>query len=105
MDRKKELVFKYFDMVFRGYKKHGRRPVDMKSPHVLFEYKNDNGRVGFEYSTWSRFVKFDESDFNTAKNVFGIKSSKLEKICLDYVADKFNDPTILKTFFMVRTLN
>lgn len=105
MDRKKELVFKYFDMVFRGYKKHGRRPVGMPSQYVLFEYKNDDGRVGFDYDSFSRFVKFNESDFNTAKNMFGIKSSKLDKYCLEYVADKFNDPTILKTFFMVRTLN
>jgi hypothetical protein len=105
MDRKKELVFKYFDMVFRGYEKHGRRPVGMSSQHALFEYKNDNGRVGFEYNTWSRIVKFNESDFYTAKNMFGIKSSKLDKYCLEYVADKFNDPTLLKTFFMVRTLN
>jgi hypothetical protein len=105
MDRKKQLIFKYFDMTFRGYKKHGRRPVNMKSPHVLFEYMDDNGRTAFEYNTEKDEIKFDYDDFYTAKNMFGIFIADLVDICKEYVAYKLDDPKLASAIMFVRNLN
>ena len=105
MDRKKQLLFKYFDMTFRGYEKHGRRPVRMPYPNVLFEYMDDNGRTAFEYNTERDEIRFDFNDFYTAKNMFGMSIGNLADICKEYVADKFNEPSVLKSNFFTRRLN
>jgi hypothetical protein len=105
MDRKKQLIFKYFDMAFRGYKKHGRRPVNMTSPHVLFEYKNDDGRTAFEYNTEKDEIRFDYDDFYTAKNMFSIFIADLVDICKEYVAYKLDNPKAINTTFFTRNLN
>jgi hypothetical protein len=105
MDRKKELIFKYFDMTYRGYEKHGRRPVNMKSPHVLYEYMNDDGRVAFEYNTESESIRFDIGDFKTAKSMFGMYEEALSHICKEYVANKFGEPNSPYINLFVRYLN
>ncbi len=92
-------------MTYKGYKKHGRRPVRMPYPHVLFEYKNDDGRTSFEYNTEKDEIKFDYDDFYTAKNMFGIFISDLVDICKEYVADKLDEPKAIKTTFFTRNLN
>ena len=91
-------------MTFRGYKKHGRRPVNMKSPHVLFEYMDDNGRTAFEYNTEKDEIKFDYDDFYTAKNMFGIFIADLVDICKEYVAYKLDDPILASAIMFVRNL-
>jgi hypothetical protein len=101
----KKLVFKYFDMVFSGYKKHGRRPVGMRAPDVLFEYMDGNGLTSFEYDTHSKFLKFNEDDFYTAQRMFGVDMEEMEDICQDYIADKFNEPMLSKKMFLIRNLN
>ena len=105
MDRKKQLLFKYFDMTFRGYEKHGRRPVNMRPPHVLYEYMDKDGRTAFEYDTEEESIRFDFNDFYTAKNMFGMSIGNLADICKEYVADKFNEPLALKSNFFTRRLN
>jgi hypothetical protein len=105
MDRKKQLIFKYFDMTYKGYKKHGRRLVNMTSPHVLFEYKNDDGRTSFEYDTERESIRFDYDDFYTAKNMLGMSIPDLVDICKEYVSIKFNEPSALKSTFFTRGLN
>tara|TARA_R110000868_G_scaffold168585_3_gene403366 strand:+ start:3020 stop:3343 length:324 start_codon:yes stop_codon:yes gene_type:complete len=107
MDRKKQLVFKYFDSVFRGYKKHGRRPATMRSPHVLFSFDSveKNGRTAFEYDTEEEVIRFDYDDFQTTKNIFGVDESVLTDICKEYVADKLNQPSALNTTFNLWSLN
>ena len=105
MDKKKRLVFNYFDMVFSGYKKHGRRPVTMRSPHVLFEYMDNNGRTAFEYDTEIKVIRFDHNDFYTTKHMLGIHIPELSDICKEYVANKFDDTPILNATLFVRTLN
>jgi hypothetical protein len=100
MDRKKRLIFKYFDMTYKGYKKHGRRPVNMTSPHVLFEYKNDDGRTAFEYNTEKDEIRFDYGDLNTAKNMFGIFIADLADICKEYVAYKLDEPKASYSIFI-----
>ena len=103
MDKKKRLVFNYFDTIYSGYKKHGRRPVTMVSPNVLFEYKNEDGNVAFEFNTQS--IRFDYKDFYTTKNMLGIHIPELSDICKEYVVNKFDDPSILNATLFVRTLN
>ena len=105
MDRKKQLIFKYFDMTFRGYKKHGRRPVNMKSPHVIFEYMNDDGHTAFEYNTEKDEIRFDYDDFNTAKNMFGVFIADLVDICKEYVAYKLDNPNLINSLLFTRKLN
>lgn len=107
MDRKKQLVFKYFDTVFSGYKKHGRRPVNMSPPHVLFSFDSmgDNGVTAFEYDTEGRSIRFNYDDFYSAKNMFGITVGDLVDMCKEYVANKFDKPEALKTTFFPRRLN
>jgi hypothetical protein len=105
MDRKKQLIFKYFDMTFRGYKKRGSRPVTMMSPHVLYEYKNDDGRIGFEYNTERESIRFDIGDFNTTKNMFGMYTDDLTRICKEYVFNKFDEPKSPYVTLFVRNLN
>ncbi len=92
-------------MTFRGYKKHGRRPVNMKAPHVLYEYKNDDGRTSFEYDTERESIRFDYDDFYTAKNMLGMSIPDLVDICKEYVSIKFNEPSALKSTFFTRGLN
>ena len=92
-------------MTFRGYKKHGRRPVNMKSPHVLYEYKDDDGRTAFEYNPEKEEIRFDYNDFYTAKNMFGIFISDLVDICKEYVAHKLDEPKAVFTSFFARPLN
>lgn len=104
MDKKKRLVFNYFDMIYSGYKKHGSRPVTMESPNVLFEYKNEDGNVAFEFNTQTQSIRFDYNDFYTAKNMLGIYIPELSDICKEYVANKFDEPSALKSTFFARTL-
>jgi hypothetical protein len=101
----KKLVFKYFDMVFSGYKKHGRRPVRMPYPHVLFEYMNGDGRIGFVYDNQEESIRFDYDDFYTAKNMLSISIPDLVDICKEYVANKFDEPKSVYTTFFTRKLN
>jgi hypothetical protein len=105
MNRKKELIFKYFDMTYKGYKKRTRRPVTMMSPHVLYEYMNDDGRIAFEYNTESEAIRFDISDFKTAKSMFGMYEEALIYICKEYVANKFGEPNSPYMNLFVRDLN
>ena len=105
MDRKKELIFKYFDMTYKGYEKRSRRPVTMMSPHVLYEYMNDDGRIAFEYNTESEAIRFDIDDFKTAKNIFGMYEEALIHICKEYVATKFGEPKSPYMNLFVRNLN
>ena len=105
MDKKKRLVFNYFDMIYSGFKKHGRRPVRMPYPHVLFEYKNEDGNVAFEFNTESDVIRFDIGDFITAKRMFGIYEEELANICKEYVANKFGEPSILNSTLFIRNLN
>lgn len=95
MDKKKRLVFNYFDMIYSGYKKSGRRPVGMSSPNVLFEYKNDKGRVGFEFNTETEILNFNNRDFYTGIHMFGFTTSEFANICKEYAADKFDKTVIL----------
>jgi|LakMenE01Jun11ns_1017448.scaffolds.fasta_scaffold9918169_2 hypothetical protein len=105
MDKIKRLVFKFFDSVFRGYEKHGRRAINMKAPHVLFEYMNGDGRVAFHYDTETEIIVFNSDDFGTAKNMFGIGIPELVDICKEYVADKFGQPNLLSTLLYIQELN
>jgi hypothetical protein len=105
MDRKKQIVFRYFDMIYNGYKKRTRRPIHMMSPHVLYEYMNDDGHVAFEYNTESESIRFDIGDFTTAKNMFGMYEEGLIPICKEYVADKFDQPKLTKSRFYIADLN
>jgi hypothetical protein len=105
MDRKKELIFKYFDMTYKGYKKRTRRPVRMPYPNVLYEYMNDDGRIAFEYDTESDAIRFDIGDFRTAKNIFGMYEEGLIHICKEYVANKFGEPKSPYINLFVRDLN
>lgn len=92
-------------MVFSGYKKHGRRPVTMRAPDVLFEYMDNNGHTAFEYDTHSKFLKFNKDDFYSAQKMFGVDIEEMEDICQDYIADKFNEPMLSKKMFLIRDLN
>ena len=92
-------------MVFSGYKKHGRRPMTMRYPHVLFEYKNDDGRIGFVYDNEEESIQFDYDDFYTAKNMLSISIPDLVDICKEYVANKFDEPKSGYTTFFTRRLN
>lgn len=105
MDKMKQIVFNYFDMIFSGYKKYGRRPVGMRPPYVLFEYMDKNGHTAFEYDTEKESIRFDFDDFYTSKNMFGISIGDLTDICKEYVADKFNEPSASKSNFFARKLN
>lgn len=104
-DKKKQLVFKYFDMIFSGYKKHGRRPMSMSSPYVLFEYKNEDNQIGFVYDTEQESIRFNYNDFYTVKNMFGIGIPVLVDICKEYAANKFDNPGALSTTLFTRPLN
>ena len=101
----KKLVFKYFDMVFSGYKKHGRRPVRMPYPHVLFEYMNDDGRIAFNYNTEREIILFDYDDFYMARNMFGMYIPELSDICKEYVTNKFGEPNSSYITIHLRNLN
>lgn len=104
MDKKKQLVFKFFDTIYSGYKKHGRRTIDMSSPNVLFEYKNGEGRVAFSYNTEWDIINFQYTDFYTAVNMLGISISDMSDICREYVADKFNNPSASNSTFYPRNI-
>ena len=105
MSRKKELVFRYFDSIFSGYEKHGRRPINMRSPHVLYEYMDKNGFTVFEYNTEDQSIRFNYEDFYSAKNMFGVTVGDLTDMCKEYVANKFDKPEALTTTFFPRRLN
>jgi hypothetical protein len=104
MDKKKRLVFNYFDMIYSGYKKHGRRPVRMSYPNVLFEYKNDEGRVAFEFNTATQILNFNNKDFYTGLNMLGLITSEFANICKEYAADKFDNPSVSKSSFYVKII-
>jgi hypothetical protein len=104
MNKKKNLVFRYFDTIFSGYKKHGRRPVYMESPHVLYEYKNNDGRVAFEYDTEGEIINFQKDDFYTAHNMLGVSISDMMDLCREYVAEKFDRPDSLTATFYSRVI-
>ena len=105
MDRKKQLIFKYFDMTYKGYEKRTRRPVRMPYPNVLYEYKNDNGRVAFDYDTETEIINFNSDDFGIVKNMFSISIPELVSICKEYVADKFDQPKLTNSRFYITDLN
>ena len=95
----KRLVFNYFDTIYSGYKKFGRRPVYMDPPYVMIDYKNNEGRVAFEFNTETNVLNFDNKDFYTATSMMGIPTSDMAKICKEYAADKLNNPSILNAVF------
>jgi len=99
MDKKKRLVFNYFNMIYSGYEKSGKRPVGMSSPNVLFEYKNDEGRVGFEFNTETQILNFNNKDFYIATSMLGLSTSDMAEICKEYAADKLNKPSVLNAIF------
>ena len=101
----KKLVFKYFDMIYTGYEKHARRPIDMMPSRVLFEYMNDNGRVAFDYDTETEIINFNSDDFGIVKNMFSISIPELVSICKEYVADKFDQPKLTNSRFYITDLN
>jgi hypothetical protein len=101
----KKLVFKYFDMIYTGYEKHARRPIDMMPSRVLFEYMNNDGRIAFNYNTERETIVFDYDDFYGAKNMFGITVGDLVDMCKEYVTNKFNEPMLSKKMFLIRKLN
>ena len=105
MNSVKQLVFRYFDMVLKGYEKHGRRAINMRAPHVLLEYMNDNGRVVFDYDTSTQIINFNGEDFGTVKNMFSLEIPELVSICKEYVADKFDQPKLSKSRFYITDLN
>ena len=105
MNNIKQLVFRYFDMVLKGYEKHGRRAINMWAPHVLFEYMNGDGRVVFDYDTETEIINFNGDDFGTVKNMFSISIPELVSICKEYVADKFDQPKLTKSRFYIADLN
>jgi len=77
----------------------------MRYPHVLFEYKNDDGRIGFVYDNEEESIQFDYDDFYTAKNMLSISIPDLVDICKEYVANKFDEPKSGYTTFFTRRLN
>lgn len=105
MNSVKQLVFRYFDMVLKGYEKHGRRAINMRAPHVLLEYMNNNGRVVFDYDTSTQIINFNGDDFGTVKNMFSLTIPELVSICKEYVADKFDQPKLSNSRFYITDLN
>lgn len=105
MNKKTKNVFKYFDLVLKGYEKHGRRAINMRAPRVLFEYMNDNGRVAFDYDTETEIINFNSDDFGIVKNMFSISIPELVSISKEYVADKFDQPKLTKSRFYIADLN
>jgi hypothetical protein len=99
MDKKKRLVFNYFDTIYSGYKKSGSRPIYMGTPHVLFSYKNNDGRVAFEFNTKTNVLNFDNKDFYIATSMLGLSTSDMAEICKEYAADKLNKPSVLNAIF------
>jgi hypothetical protein len=97
MDKKKRLVFNYFDTIYSGYKKSGRRPVRMPYPNVLFEYKNEDGNVAFEFNTSTQILNFNNKDFYTGLNMLGLTTSEFANICKEYASDKFDEISILRS--------
>jgi len=79
--------------------------MPMRYPHVLFEYKNDDGRIGFVYDNEEESIQFDYDDFYTAKNMLSISIPDLVDICKEYVANKFDEPKSGYTTFFTRRLN
>lgn len=104
MGKTKNLVFKFFDTIFSGYNKQGRRPVYMDFPYVLYEYKNNDGLVSFQYSDDVEVLQFDNGSYYTVKNMFGLKDDELVDICKDYASIKFRIPTILDAHFATHNL-
>jgi hypothetical protein len=105
MNSVKQLVFRYFDMVLKGYEKHGRRAINMRAPHVLLEYMNGDGRVVFDYDTSTEIINFNGDDFGIVKNMFSLTIPELVSICKEYVADKFGKPNLLTTLLYIQELN
>jgi hypothetical protein len=77
----------------------------MKSPHVLFEYMDDNGRTAFDYDTERESIQFDYGDFYTAQKMFGVSIPDLVDICKEYVANKFDIPKAANSSFLPKRLN
>jgi len=101
----KKLVFKYFDMIYTGYEKHARRPIDMMPSRVLFEYMNDDGRIAFKYNTERETIVFDYDDFYMARNMFGMYIPELSDMCKEYVTNKFGKPNSSYITIHLRNLN
>jgi len=76
----------------------------MESPHVLFEYKNEDGRVAFEYDTEGEIIHFQKDDFYTAHNMIGVSISDMVDLCREYVAEKFDRPDSLTATFYSRVI-
>ena len=105
MNNMKQFVFRYFDMVLKGYEKHGRRAINMRAPHVLLEYMNNNGRVVFDYDTSTEIINFNGDDFGIVKNMFSLTIPELVSICKEYVADKFDQPKLSNSRLYITDLN
>lgn len=99
MNKLQQLVFEYFDLTYSRYKKSGRRPVYMESPYVILEYRNDEGRVAFEYNTESNVLNFNSKDFYFVTNMFGLSTFDMANICKEYAYTKLNNPNILTSVF------
>lgn len=108
MDKRKQLIIKFFDSVFSGFVKSGARPVGMTIPHVLFRYMESKdpvkGKIGFTYNTELETLTFDYNTFYMAKNMFGISIPDLFDICKEYAIDKFETPEINRAVFYTKTL-
>lgn len=108
MDKRKQLIIKFFDSVFSGFVKSGARPVGMTIPHVLFRYMESKdpvkGNIGFTYDTEIETLTFDYGTFYMAKNMFGISIPDLVEICKEYAVDKFETPEINRAVFYTKTL-
>lgn len=92
-------------MTFRGYGKQGRRPVFIRPPYKLLEYKNDYGRVAFEYNTHTDELRFDYDEFYSVKNIFDVSVPDLVDFCKEYAANKFNISKPFDPLFFARKLN
>jgi hypothetical protein len=108
MDKRKQLIIKFFDSVFSGFVKSGARPVGMTIPHVLFRYMESKnpvkGKIGFTYNTELETLTFDYNTFYMAKNMFGIPIPDLFDICNEYAINKFGIPEINRAVFYTKTL-
>jgi len=102
MERKKELVFRFLDTIYSGYKKE-LLEFDGTDPFG-FRYVNKNGRVGFDFIFSLEELRFQYNDFFMAANMFGISIPDMSDICKEYAANKFEYPLILSSKFFPRHL-
>jgi hypothetical protein len=102
MERKKELVFRFLDTIYSGYKKE-LLEVD-GIDHFGFKYVHKNGRVAFDFIFSLEELRFQYNDFFMVVNMFGISIPDMSDICKEYAANKFDYPLILSSKFFPRHL-